>query len=271
MANDTILVISDLHVGSTVGLWPGEHPIEGGGIYRANKYQQWLLACWQDLIERVQRIKPSTIVINGDIIQGANFKDGQLITSQISKQVEAAEVLLRPLLDKRRRLFVIRGTEWHEGKSSDHIEGLAKVLGAVPDPDTGQYSRWELYLKSGEEVVHFAHHVGCSSVPWYEATVPLRDTLLQLSELWRFYGADAPNLRMVVRSHRHRMINVKAPPDIQVVVTPAWQLKTAFAHKKATSMVPQIGFVLIERNRLGKLAADGEVYPLARIRVEGGE
>ena len=89
-----------------------------------------------------------------------------------------------------------------------------------------------------------------------------------LSELWRFYGASAPNLRMVVRSHRHRYIHVDAPPDLQVVVTPAWQLKTAFAYKRATSMLPQVGYVTIEANADG-LAVRRRIYPLPALHIEG--
>ncbi len=260
------VVISDLHVGSEAGLWPGEHAIEGGGIYSANKYQQWLHACWRDFIANIKG-KPIG-VINGDIIQGTDRRDGGLITSLPNIQASAAKELLRPFFKKCSKVYIIRGTEWHEGKSSQDIEQLAEALGAVPNPSTGQYSWWELYLQMGDQVVHFAHHVGCSSVPWYEATVPLRDTLLQLSELWRFYGAGAPNMRMAVRSHRHRFIHVDAPPDIQVVVTPAWQLKTAFAHKKATSMLPEIGYVTITEGPDGLLVGR-KIYPLPRLHVEG--
>lgn len=244
------VVISDLHVGSVVGLWPEAHPMEGGGLASANVYQKWLLECWQTMIDEVGSWKRRPdLVINGDAVQGTSPKDGQLITNLTNVQAGAAETLLRPLRERTERLFYVRGTEWHEGKAADHVEMLAKNLGAEPDRDTGQFSRWDLYRGlDGEHgpVIHFAHHVQGSSVPWYEATVPLRDTLLLLAEMWRFYADRAPNVRMVVRSHRHRFIYVLAPPDIHVVVTPGWQLKTAFAHKKATSMLPEIGYVIIE-------------------------
>ena len=137
-----ILVVSDLHVGSTVGLWPGRHRIEGGGTYEANKFQRWLYRCWRDLIDSVD--DSPILVINGDIIQGLNHRDGQLISSNISDQTAAAQTLLQPLVAKCSRLLVIRGTEWHEGKASEDVELLAKSLGAEADPDAGQYTRWEL-------------------------------------------------------------------------------------------------------------------------------
>lgn len=265
-------VLSDCHVGSTVGLWPGVHRVEGGGEYAANEFQLWLARCWAHMVKELKRIRPAVIVVNGDVLQGTNTKDGQLITNVISVQQSAALKLLQPVRETTEAMYLIRGTEWHEGKASENIEALGLLLNTVVDPASGQRSWWELYLdlepeREGGPVAHFAHHVGMSSVPWYEATVPLRDSLLQLSELDRFYGAQAPNLRCVVRSHRHRYIHVDAPPDLNVVVTPGWQLKTAFAHKKAASMLPQVGWVLLEWDGRD-LTAHSRVYQLPALHVE---
>ena len=259
-----VAVVDDLHCGSTVGLWPGKHRIEGGGSYEANGPQQWLYKCWKHGSREMR--KADTIVLNGDLIQGVNARDGQLIGSTVAAQVDAAYTLLAPVCEGK-RVYVIRGTEWHDGKAAENVEMLAKRLGAIPDPETGQSSWWELYLDLGGPVAHFAHHVGVSSVPWYEATVPLRDTLLELSELWREYADKMPNVRLVVRSHRHRFVHVQVPPDLQVVVTPGWQLKTAYAHKKATSMLPQVGWVLVEYD--GKdVVVKPRTYKLPALHVE---
>lgn len=265
------VVLSDGHVGSTVGLWPGTHRVEGGGEYSANKYQLWLAECWQWMLDEVRAFEePPVVVYNGDPLQGVHMRDGQLVTNKVDIQVAAALQLYKPLREMSSAWYQIRGTEWHEGKAAEFVELMARELDATPDPDSGQLSWWELYLlvEEGGPVIHFAHHVGVSSVPWYEATVPLRDTLMQLAELWRFYGERAPNVRMVVRSHRHRFIHVDAPPDIHVVVTPAWQLKTAFAHKRATSMVPQIGYVIIEWDGQ-ELSVRPRIFALPDLHVEG--
>jgi hypothetical protein len=267
-----IVVLSDLHVGSTVGLWPEAHRVEGGGEYSANVYQLWLLDCWREMLAEVASYKrPKPIVIlNGDAIQGVNYRDGQLITNKIDIQVAAAKRLLAPLRKAAGTFYMVRGTEWHEGKSAEFVEGLAEALTCKPDPNTGQWSWWELYLSvdgPDSPVIHAAHHIGTSSVPWYEATVPLRDMLMQIAELQRFYMKRAPNLRMVIRSHRHRFIYVNAPPDLHVFVTPSWQLKTAFAHKKASAMLPQIGYAVIEWDGQD-LTVKPRVFPLPDLHLE---
>lgn len=262
------LLLSDGHVGSTVGLWPGSHRVEGGGEYSANKYQVWLHHCWQEMLAEVAAFEEKPVCIyNGDPLQGVHMRDGQLVTNKIDIQVDAALRLYGPLRSLCSKWYQIRGTEWHEGKAAEFVELMARNLDAEQDPSSGQWSWWDLYLDVGGPVIHFAHHVGVSSVPWYEATVPLRDTLLLLAELWRFYGDRAPNVRMVVRSHRHRYIHVDAPPDIHVVVTPAWQLKTAFVYKRAASMVPQIGYVIVEWDGVDLLVKP-RIFDLPDLHVE---
>jgi len=255
VAKNRVVVVSDLHVGSVVGLWAEGQPLEGGGAYTPNKFQRWLMECWWRAVDDIQRMRPKPIVVlNGEPIQGVNMKDGQLITPNKSIQVGAAFALLEPVAKAARRFYQIRGTEWHEGKAAEDVEVLAERLGAVPNPATGQYTWWELYLDLGQPddpeeeapVAHFAHHVGASSVAWYEATVPLRDLLLFLAELWRFFGKAAPNVKLAIRSHRHRFIHVDLPPNLHAVVTPGWQLKTAFGYKRATAMLPIIGYVILE-------------------------
>jgi hypothetical protein len=263
-------VINDLHTGSTVGLWPGRHAIEGGGIYEANLPQQWLLECWhhmeREVMEKAQT-ESVNLVLLGDTLQGVNYRDGELIGSNMAHQVDAALNLLGPIAEAAETVYSIRGTEWHEGKASEYVELLSRELGAKPDPTTGQYSRWEMYLDMGGPTIHFAHHIGVSSVPWYEATVPTRDMLMQMAELWRFYGAKAPNLKMIVRAHRHRMVHVQLPPDLQVFVNCGWQLKTAFAHKKASAMLPQIGWAWLVWDG-DDLIVKPRIYQLPPIAVE---
>lgn len=266
-----LVIVSDQHVGSTAGLWPGSYRVEGGGKYSCNQYQEWLLNCWDMALEEIGAIRPRpTIVVNGDPVQGTSERDGMLITNKTDIQADAAYEILAPLREVAKKFYMIRGTEWHEGKASESVEQLARRLKSVVDPASGQQTWWELNYNLNGPVAHIAHHVGASSVPWYEATVPLRDTLMLLAELWRFLGTAAPNVRMTIRSHRHRGIYVQAPgqPPIHALVTPGWQLKNAFGYKRASSTLPQIGYAVVEYGNsvvMGRL----RTFPLPPSHVEG--
>jgi len=245
-----IAVISDMHTGSTVGLSPPNFPIADGGYVRQNAGQQWLYAQWQDAMERIIDAKPDVGVILGDMIQGSHQKDGQLVTNRLDLQAAAAHILVEPFADAVGTLYIIRGTEWHEGAASENINALAKLLGAEPSPVTGQHSWWQLYLQppggTNKPVIHFAHHIAFTRVSWYAATAPLRDVLMLLTDLYKWYREDAPHLNMMVRAHRHEFIHVQTAPDIQTLVIPGWQLPTAYAMRSVSGKIPQIGYAMIE-------------------------
>jgi len=270
VVKNRIVAFSDLHVGSTVGLWPGRFPVEGGGIYEVNIYQRWLLQCWYYMYLEIKQMDPKpVIVVVGDPVQGTHDRDGMLVTGKTDIQANAAYVLLKPVRDAigDQWFYMVRGTEWHEGKSAENVEQLAEKLEARKDPASGQSTWWEVYYNIGGPVIHFAHHIGKSSVAWYEATVPLRDLLMQIAELVRFFENQAPNMKMAVRAHRHRYVHVDVPPDLHAVVLPAWQLKTGFGFKVAHAMLPQIGYVIIEWD--GKdLTVKPRLFQLPPIHVE---
>ena len=272
MRRENIVIVSDLQVGSTVGLWPKNGaPIEGGGIYLPNKPQLWIAECWANMLERVAWLNPKPIVIlNGDMTQGVNGgKDGQINGVSTTVQLRVAYQLLEPLKAIAEKIYVMRGSEFHDGLAGQTVEGLASELGAVPDPVTGQFSTWELYHKTSGGVIHVAHHVGKSSVPGYEATVPWREGHTLLAELSKVYRAKAPDVRCVVFSHRHRPICV-GDGLLWVMVTPGWQLKTALGYRSGTQLLPSIGWGLI-RVEDGRMNCEIMRYELPLPHIEGGE
>ena len=243
------IILADIHTGSTSALWPPEQQLGDGGMYTLNKVQQFLLVCWKDATRRIIRLKPDVVAVLGDVLQGNSIRDGQLVTNRSDIQGRATLKLLSPIREKARRFFMFKGTPWHEGKASESTGILAQALDAEVCPVTGEYLFWELYLQlpgGDEPIIHLTHHIGATKVSWYEATVPLRDTLMLLSELTRWYKDVSPNVRLTVRAHRHRCIGIYIAPDIHAWTTPCWQLKTAYAYQKSIVTLPHIGYLLIE-------------------------
>jgi len=243
------IIFADIHVGSTSALWPPEQPLSGGGRYVLNKKQEFLLKWWGDATRQIRRLKPDVVVVLGDVIQGKSTRDGQLVTNRSDIQRSAAFKLMSPIREKAHKFFMLRGTPWHEGKASEDSYDLAEMLHAEMCPETDERLFWELFLRlpgGSKPVLHFTHHIGATKVSWYEATVPLRDTLMLLSELGRWYKKEAPDVRLTVRAHRHRCIGVFIAPDIQAWTVPAWQMKTAYAHQKAIVTLPHIGYLIVE-------------------------
>ena len=262
-----VLVISDLHANSTVAPWPADCPVQDGGRYEPNPFQAYLNECWADLVEAAGRMGGPTLVINGDLINGIHPRDGQVVSANASIQAAAADMLLRPLVAQCGKLYITRGTEWHESKLSDDVERLAKGLGAVPNPASGSYTWPKLLLEVGGKVISFAHHIGVSGVATYEASVVLRELLMEVLEYTRTYGQDAPALRLMVRSHRHRSIEIGAPPNLRALITPGWQLKTAYVDAKAVNSMPHIGYTVVD-DAGEDFAITRRLYPLPLPHVE---
>jgi hypothetical protein len=242
-----VVVIGDTHVGSTVGLWPRKFPVEDGGTYAINKFQRWLINCWEVATGEIADLEPDVIIFNGDEIQGTHGdKDGQLITNKSEIQIDAALLLFEPLRQAAPTRYVIRGTAWHTGRAGEYSESMAKQLEATPNPTTERNSWWELFHDMGGPVVNYAHAIGVSSVPYGQATAPLKEVLTLTLELARNYRSRAPRLCGVVRSHRHRCVVAQEPPDLFGATTPGWQLKTEFVYKKANALLPHIGYMVVD-------------------------
>ena len=112
-----LIVISDLHLNSTVGLSLNNVHLDDGGTYVANKSQQWLLNNFYKFISEAKLLDGDKIyVINGDLIDINTHSDYQLITKNKATVIRHAVDLLRLVIEPKDKLFIIRGTEAHVGE-----------------------------------------------------------------------------------------------------------------------------------------------------------
>lgn len=269
---DCVVVVADIHSGSTVAPWPAGTSGPDGTGYIPNAYQVWLNKCWADMLERVadlntRRGGPVPVVVNGDVIQGVRPGQGQIMTNRRDVQTQAASRLLEPLRELASDFYITRGSEYHDGKCADEVNRLAVELGANPHSVTGEPTWSELYLDLSGQVIHFSHGISATMVSWYEGTAPLRDMLMLRSEISREYGGIALDVKMLVRSHRHRFIHIHATPDLHAVVTPGWQLRTAYTYRRGSVTLPVVGWVLIEAQD-DDLVVKLTRYPLPLPKLE---
>jgi hypothetical protein len=251
---NNIIVISDTHIGCQFGLCNPDirMPLDGGGFYKPsdNQVKVWKIwkIFWEEWVPMVTKKEPYILVHNGDAIDGNHHKNTTQITHNITDQIKIAEVILSPVIRNSAGYYHIRGTEAHVGKSAQDEEMLAKQLNAIRD-DYGNYSRDEMWLKLGEELIHFSHHIGITSSASYESTAVHKELVEAYNEAGR-WGEQSPDC--IVRSHRHRAYEIRIPSENGMAiafVTPGWQLKTPFVHRMVSGRVstPQIGGYIIRR------------------------
>jgi hypothetical protein len=248
-----LVVISDTHCASDVALSHG-HRLDAGGWYKPSPLQRKLWRLWENFWDWTYDHlggEPFVLVHNGDVIDGNHHGITALSTSNLTTQIMIAQDALEPHVSRARAsggaYYQIRGTEAHVGASAREEEVLACLLGAERDPETGTFSRWELYMKFCGELIHFAHHIGTTSSTAYESSAPMREVVAAFVESGQ-WGMRPPSL--IVRSHRHRFIKVE-PPNCCIVVTPAWQAKTPLVYRIDRMRGPMFGGILIRGGEEG--------------------
>jgi hypothetical protein len=272
-----VICISDTHIGCRLGLLQPENVTTDEGLeIKPTPLQRvvwsWWEEFWNEWVPLVTRGEPFDLVHNGDAIDGVHHSSTTQITHSTQDQIKLAVNILKPAVEKcwksGGKYYHIRGTEAHVGKSAQDEEALAQQLGAVPN-EIGQHARYELWKRVGYGLVHFLHHIGTTSSSAHESSAVNAELAAEFTEAAR-WGEEPPSV--VVRSHRHRNIEVRIPTKkgfATATVTPAWQLKTPFTWKipGARLAPPQIGGILI---RCGDRAiyTDPFVKHIERAKVE---
>lgn len=278
-AEVNLVVVSDLHAGCRLGIMPpAGMTLDDGGMYKPSNFQRKTWAMWREFwdewVPLVTKNEPFGVVINGDLVDGSHHGSTTQVSQNPADQETIAYDAIAPLVDRcAGRLWIIRGTEAHGGKSGVDEERLARRIGSIPN-EQGQSARWELWKRVGPALVHLTHHIGTTGSHAYESSSVHKELTEALVEAGR-WREEPP--QVVVRSHRHRYIKTEmatAAGPAYSVVTPSWQGRTPFAYRVpgARQSPPQFGGIVIRAVRAPKHVTDtgdDPVKVLARVwRIE---
>lgn len=222
------VVISDLHVGSTVGLWPEKYTsIEGVPIGQTD-LQKWIWNLWIDATRKwlpsVVGNDPYILIVNGDLCEGVHHKTLQVMTADPADQSRAVKIVLGPVFEKAERTYITLGTESHTRNDEMRI---GMDLGAEVDPDTGHHAFSELHLEVHGCYGVCRHHIGTAGNPYLESGGIGRAMNTEIMEAAR---CNARIPKWMMRAHRHRHGYVTDGNSF-MGVTGAWQMLTRYGHK----------------------------------------
>lgn len=250
---NNLIVVADIHAGCQLALCPPVIRLRHAGVYRISKFQQVLWEKWRFIWDKwalkATKKEPFAVVVNGDGMDGRHHRATTQISQDLSDQEDIAYELLAPIVDKCNGLFYyVSGSTAHGGEAAENEEKLARRLGAKKD-ETGNHSRYEMYLKVKDALCHFSHHIGISGSMAYETTALTKEFNEFCAESAR-WGRPVPDI--VIRSHRHRHIEVRVPTIKGygiIFTTSAWQLKTPFLFRVPGGRIttPMIGASLIRQ------------------------
>jgi hypothetical protein len=267
-----ICVVSDIHAGSSYGLLP-PNAHYGENDCPQNDCQKYLWDLWLRHCETIKKLRPNLCVFLGDAIDGDQWRNGgrEVRSAILSAQIEWASEILSclPKIPK----YFIHGTPYHDGKSGECLELVAKDIQAVQPPRgyplAGNYSFHGLDLTIEGVDINFLHEIPISGA-LYRGVAPDREMVWSA-----LAGKEGKAIKcdLIVRAHAHYFAHIEHASK-HGVINPCWQLPTPYTTRKsAFRMIPDLGGTLITIN--GKEKEIGRdpvfvqkfIYPLPKYKA----
>lgn len=248
---EAIVLLADTHINSRMGLCNSDIIDDDGNVYQQNLIQKWLWKNWTDCVKTIKDLTKGhkkTVILNGDIVDLDTYnRSNQMISRNPATILKMAETILKPIIDIKDNLFVIRGTEAHVGSSGWLEEMMAHEFGAIKDPDTMQSSWWHLRAKFGGLKFDISHHVSLGGLPWSFAQGVMR--LVQSTRMdYLDWNEEMPDF--IIRAHQHRYADSGTTFSTRGVCLPCWQYKPAYLYRTGKeNSKPSIGAVVILCNK----------------------
>lgn len=262
----TLLVLSDLHANSTVGLSKPEIVLDDGDKVSASIVRRWLYWTYTDILEKVKEKARGDLygVLNGDIIE-LDAKNRSIQT--IAKDTETARQMsidvLEPFFDLCKGVYVVRGTEAHTGKSAIAEEAIARNFdNSIENPDTGNKSWWHLPLELDGVKMDIAHHPkGAGSGRPMNSQSGVDRIASDALFMYANDGLVPPHL--VIRSHLHGYKDSRDAFRTRAIITPAMCLLTSYGYRIGINIANPVGAILIYCDA-GKYHVEPLTYPVRR-------
>jgi hypothetical protein len=190
-------VIADTHIGSRYALVPPKHRPHDAGP--GGVVMDYMWECWQHFTKAVPAL--DALIINGDSMEGEHptlrSAPDALDVSPL-RQADMAIETLGPLRDKARKLWLVRGTGFHEGKWNEALERVGRELQAEKWSDR-RYSGEALDGTMAGYTINAVHAQTFGAI--YQGT--LLDRTARFSALAEVMG-HAPKADINIRSHTHQ-------------------------------------------------------------------
>ena len=237
------IILSDLHVGSTCGLWPKDFIGDAGYLIGQNRFQSLLWEHWQECqkwIDRVAGKDPFEVVLNGDLVDGIHHRTIEVMSPDVADQSKAVLQVLGPLAENAEAIYLTKGTECHT--RNDELR-IGKELKAKRDPSTGHHAwdRLELTLPTGK-ILSATHHMPATKRVYLEAGMLSIELQNEVAERVRCRLAP-PDI--IVRAHRHTH-GVYSNGQQMAMVTGGWQGLTRYGRKVVPHAVPRPSCIILD-------------------------
>lgn len=256
-----IALISDTHVGSVYSVFPDNFTNDQGNRFVLNHGQHKLLEYWEDFKKRIEEWHCDTVIHVGDLLDGTNRAEygESLMTTELETQLDAAEVLLKPMI-QHRKFAIVSGSGYHESLDVKIHKSMARRARAYCDTSKFLGVMANIKLKDVEKTINISHKVGSSI---YNTAAMDKEAFLmsQATALGKL-----PKVDIIIRGHIHKFNHIHLAKQHMIQV-PAWKVyqPNRIFVTNYGRWQPDIGGVIMlfdEKNRLHVLHY---LYPLVHI------
>lgn len=258
MKTKRMVVISDLHCGSLVGLTPkGFESVKPSA--KKSDFYKMRVHIWKFYKSVIDALQPiDVLLVNGDCIDGRGEWSGglELLHADRQDQVDMAVACIREA--RAKKIVMSYGTGAHTGKYEDWENQIARDVGAkkIGGEDNIMVNKW---------IINYRHHVGRSSVPYGRHTPVAKENLINL--LWADRG-EYPRADIIVRSHNHYFAYAGADGWL-AIATPALQGYGTRLGARRMSGTVDIGLIAFDFPK----KTNGEAYKwspfLMKLKLKG--
>lgn len=274
------LLMSDLHIGSALALWPPDLPLSTGNKVVLNEGQVYLAKNFEIIRARINMLtggRLAGVAFVGDLINGPIKDVGDFnIENRLSHQARAATIIIKPFVEMADSVWICQGTKWHVGEFANQEDRIGEAVGAEKSPRGIYVWEWIPTLNVHGFIMDIAHNQSYTMV---NRSMPLERELR--------YAAIVQDMKpmpdLIVRGHVHISTYVEADGHCALGLFPM-QIQTPHAQKSKTPnrmLTRWMGMALIEifPDLLGTNERPFTPYwlrfrhpPLYRARyVEGGK
>ena len=242
MPSKKILVVSDLHSGSAVGLTPISWQVD-----------KWAFAegpLWSWYEKTVKDIGPVDVcVANGDMVDGEGKAETiGLLTTDVEEQAFMAAEAMKCI--KAKKFYMTYGTPFHTVGSLNYEHIVADKVGcAISDT---------VFLDVNGTRFSFRHTVGASGTPYTQGTQAYKEAVRDILDA---VDNDAEPADVIVRSHVHNYFRAESP-ERMAITTPCLQVPVSVFGRRCRSWRYHIGMVLFEVSDKGEVNVKPYIMPL---------
>lgn len=244
----TLLLVSDPHCNSTVGLAKPKLQLDDGDTVHASTARRWIFHVWEDILKRAKEKQRGELygLINGDAVElAAKHPTLQVISKNQTEAEQMAEDVFEPMFDMCKGVFVMRGTRAHVGLSAQSEEAFAKnFTNTIPDSETGNYSRDFMLLEMDGVSMDVSHHPrgGGGGRPMNKQSTV---NAIASDTVFMYGNKRKPAPHLAIRSHLHIYRDSYDAFATRAIITPAMSLLTEHTYRIGINMSEPIGAILI--------------------------